>query len=884
MAADGSIIIETNIDNKKAQKELSRLNRQISSLEEQLAEKTRGRLPLEQHLDSVNAKLEAARKQLSMLEDEQRAIDAAMQPGASAEDYIRAYSDREMVRNALAQQRKEVSSIEREWAAANKKLEDYDIKMSSINTKLNQAKESAGEIQQNIARSGPSADRMSKAMGKMQKSANRFSLRLREVIRSALIFTVISQSLASLREWFSKVVKSNDEATSAIARLKAALLTLAQPLVNVIIPAFTSLVNILAQIVTEIARVVSILFGTTIEESAEAAEGLYDETDAIESVGDAAKEARKDLASFDRINKLGGSATTSGGNDTTTIQPDFSFLKDGILSNLTFTLEDILFKWKDLTVEDILSKLITLLTAIAGGVIGFTLGGVGGAVIGILVGAGLGLLISNLTFNGDGKLDEEEILKGIILSLGILTGGILGFVIGGPGGAALGILLGAGIALGINSLIFNGDGKLDTEEILQAIITVLGAIAGGVVGFIVGGPAGAAIGVLVGAGFFLNIASMIFNGDGVISKDEIVKGVIAALGALVGGIIGFVVGGPAGALIGVAIGAFAGITISDIILEGTGADQSNQILDMIIKILALAVGGILGFVVGGPAGAVIGVLISAGILLAIDSVSFSDETNGSNAGYEEGKQVGENVEEGARDSLGTHSPSTEFENIGNDVVAGLSNGISESGPMAREQFSSLLSDMETDSKSTSEKIKENFKNFLDWFSTEFFEGWNTTWNECYNTVYQNVQSIISNINSLNASLASIERNITITITTVYKTVGSPSGGVFSSSSTSRSVSTSPFGLSLQDVPALARGAVIPPNREFLAVLGDQTSGTNVEAPLSTIEQAVANVMNRMGYGGDQTVILQVDKDQLGKVVYKLNKAETRRIGVNLAGV
>jgi hypothetical protein len=44
------------------------------------------------------------------------------------------------------------------------------------------------------------------------------------------------------------------------------------------------------------------------------------------------------------------------------------------------------------------------------------------------------------------------------------------------------------------------------------------------------------------------------------------------------------------------------------------------------------------------------------------------------------------------------------------------------------------------------------------------------------------------------------------------------------------------------IPRLAQGAVIPPNREFLAVLGDQTHGTNIEAPLSTIEEAVAIVM------------------------------------------
>lgn len=38
------------------------------------------------------------------------------------------------------------------------------------------------------------------------------------------------------------------------------------------------------------------------------------------------------------------------------------------------------------------------------------------------------------------------------------------------------------------------------------------------------------------------------------------------------------------------------------------------------------------------------------------------------------------------------------------------------------------------------------------------------------------------------------------------------------------------------IPALARGAVIPPNREFLAVLGDQRNGTNLEAPESLIRQ------------------------------------------------
>nr|DAS38155.1 MAG TPA: minor tail protein [Caudoviricetes sp.] len=43
---------------------------------------------------------------------------------------------------------------------------------------------------------------------------------------------------------------------------------------------------------------------------------------------------------------------------------------------------------------------------------------------------------------------------------------------------------------------------------------------------------------------------------------------------------------------------------------------------------------------------------------------------------------------------------------------------------------------------------------------------------------------------------------------------------------------------IPNIPKLAQGAVIPPNREFMAVLGDQKSGTNLEAPADLIRQIV----------------------------------------------
>lgn len=84
------------------------------------------------------------------------------------------------------------------------------------------------------------------------------------------------------------------------------------------------------------------------------------------------------------------------------------------------------------------------------------------------------------------------------------------------------------------------------------------------------------------------------------------------------------------------------------------------------------------------------------------------------------------------------------------------------------------------------------------------------------------------------------------------------------------------------IPYLATGAVIPPNREFLAVLGDQTSGTNIETPLETMIDAFRTAMREYGgTGGSTTVILQVDKRELGRAVVELGRKEERRIGTRL---
>ena len=84
------------------------------------------------------------------------------------------------------------------------------------------------------------------------------------------------------------------------------------------------------------------------------------------------------------------------------------------------------------------------------------------------------------------------------------------------------------------------------------------------------------------------------------------------------------------------------------------------------------------------------------------------------------------------------------------------------------------------------------------------------------------------------------------------------------------------------IPRLAKGAVLPANRPFLAVVGDQRRGTNVEAPLETIRQAVADVLG--GAGAAQLYVSQPIEVKLdGQVLYRaMAKIEANR-GVKIGG-
>lgn len=357
MAADGSIVIESKLDNAQAEKDLDRLTRKIENIEKEISGKQVEKSKWVQSAEELGVQLDSAKAKLYEMQTASKGVFSAEQ---------------------ISMQKETVNSLQSQWNAAESQVEKYDRQIQSATTKLNQNKEQAAEVADQIAKAAKNQNKFGGALDNTSKRFDKLLSRVSRLAYRVFLFSMITRGLRAIRDWMGDVVTSNDEASAALARLKGALLTMVQPLVSVVIPVFTTFVNLLTAIVGKIAAFISALGGKTVQQSADAAKALNKQANAIGGVGSAAKEAQKQLMGFDEINKLSNETPSAGGGGAgaTDIQPDFSWA-DGISETLDRIADLVLLigagfaLWKigkliPGTLGVILSKLGLIMAAVGG--------------------------------------------------------------------------------------------------------------------------------------------------------------------------------------------------------------------------------------------------------------------------------------------------------------------------------------------------------------------------------------------------------------------------------------------------------------------------------------------------------------------------------------
>lgn len=669
-------------------------------------------------------------------------------------------------------------------------------------------------------------------------------------LRSALVdgFKNLAQYSGSTNGVISGLI-------SSLTQLKNSFATAFAPILTAVAPALNYLISLLNSAVTAIAQFMAALTGQKTFTKATKVQQNYAES--LKKTGGAAKEAKGELASFDKLNVQKDEDSGSGGGgggtspadmfETAEIESRFKqmadkikgFIKNEDWSGLGAYMADGinagLQKIYDAINWDNVGPKITYFVNAFTKTFNSLVENIDWDLLGRTLGAGLNTLVNTLLLFVDG-IDWKN--------------------------------LGAKIAVGANSLV----DEIDWWKLGRLLMAKFNILAEMLDGFFNGNGES--------AGFdFLKLGISFGNGiNGAI--DSIDPHVWA--GALSGAVKG---------LIDTLVGTLAGVDWQEIgtkIAEFIGSIDYGGILASLVRGIGPVLGAIGGVIIG---------LLKPGWNAAVawwKETAFKDGQftmqglrDGINKAWADIKTwIKENIFQpfidGFKLAFGIHSPSTVMAEMGGYLMDGLINKIVEMTPDLIAKITEIKTkikekweEVKKDAKDKWDEIKESISGKIDDIDRDstskissFTQGIKDAWDDLKQKTEETWKNIGETV-----------KDTVKGIKDKAKGIGAKVAGAIGIDSYSVSVPVSSVAL-----PHLASGTVVPPRAgEFAAILGDNKRETEVVSPLSTIKKAMIEALQAVGMndnGGDIVGHVYLDGKEIGNSTVKFVRQETKRTGKN----
>ena len=665
-------------------------------------------------------------------------------------------------------------------------------------------KSGIGKITSSLAQSG--------------KGLQTFLNRLGSIAAGALVFNVISAGLRNMTNYMGQALLSSASLRTALGNLSGAAQTAAAPLIQVLTPALTALASAAATVFGYIAQLVSFLTGTTVSAASDAAAGVAGVGSAAEETAQQVKDASKSLAGFDELERLSEPQQDTGsggggGAGASQIVPNYDFQgKSPFLDSILDAIKA--GDWYQVG-ELVAQKLNEGMAAIDWGPIDAT-----------------AIRWATNLYNG---------LNGAVQNL---DWGLLGSTIGNGLNTVLHFIdtffqgfdwvtLGAGIGTGLNGLFATIDwaalGRVLSDKFMALLQTLHGFVQTfdwAALGLDVAAMLSAALANIdwvqaagdlgtLAIGILTAINTALSQADWS-SVGQTIMGMFAAIDwlGLIQQLVELLANTWPLVLTAVLIPALSA-WITGTLLPAIGAWITEVAIPAILGWLGSIVASIVSTIGLWPALLIAAIVALFAALVAVIVSNWEDICDW-------------------------------FSGKWDDFVAGWNDFWDSVAFCAQEWWKSVTTEWTNFWNGIVDKfnaLKSGLSQAWDAFWTGLSDRVGDIWNGIVNTVKGAVNSLIGFINGM-----------------ISAVVGGLNSAIDALNSLSVDipdwvpvVSGNRLGFSIghvtaPQIPYLAQGAVIPANREFLAVLGDQSHGTNVEAPLDTIKQAVAEVMEDLQAG------------------------------------
>ena len=333
--ADGSIILDTRINNKGAYAELKELQakakstaQQVAALDRQINTANSKHLALGKELSDAQSKAESTAAELESVNEQlrsfvQRRAEIEKQRNPLLTPETANLNAQEFVGQHFASDAAKASELQGALDKLQQSIPGLTAKYTEQESALAGLQDQHAALAAQLATEEQAVTRQSSLAGKAQiaatavartsKAVGQLGRRLAGIVSGALVFNLISSALRSVVNVMGTTIAKTNGVSTALGKLKGAAATAAAGLASALSPAIIGLLNLLTSLINGFLRLLSLLTGKSISSMKQTAKGINAVGSAAGSTSKQADKAKRSLAGFDEIERLDAKTGSSGG-------------------------------------------------------------------------------------------------------------------------------------------------------------------------------------------------------------------------------------------------------------------------------------------------------------------------------------------------------------------------------------------------------------------------------------------------------------------------------------------------------------------------------------------------------------------------------------------
>ena len=333
--ADGSIILDTRINNKGAYAELKELQakakstaQQVAALDRQINTANSKHLALGKELSDAQSKAESTAAELESVNEQldsfvKRRAEIEKQRDSSLTPEAANLKAQEFVGQHFASDAAKASELQGALDKLQQSIPGLTAKYTEQESVLSDLQKQHAALAAQLATEEQAVTRQSSLAGKAQiaatavartsKAVGQLGRRLAGIVSGALVFNLISSALRSVVNVMGTTIAKTNGVSTALGKLKGAAATAAAGLASALSPAIIGLLNLLTSLINGFLRLLSLLTGKSISSMKQTAKGINAVGSAAGSTSKQADKAKRSLAGFDEIERLDAKTGSSGG-------------------------------------------------------------------------------------------------------------------------------------------------------------------------------------------------------------------------------------------------------------------------------------------------------------------------------------------------------------------------------------------------------------------------------------------------------------------------------------------------------------------------------------------------------------------------------------------